>query len=161
MKRFVHSNEDIMCMSNVRGMYVKIEDIPFSFYYSVQNGNHGPRVKVTMDSSKLRPNRMSTLKLCDDWELIANPEDTRINHRDLNLMKFFFRKYLILFLLTWEDKVDEPLLGDFMEGKISLQDFVKSLDFYEDYSQELDTIRDVVDLESFCKEHNLVNLYGN
>lgn len=161
MKKWVHGSEEILAMSNVRGRFIVVEDVPFSFYYSVMNGNHGPRVKVTMNSDNLRPNRMSSLKLCDDWELIQNEQDSRISAKDLNEMKQFFRKYLVMFLLVWEDYISEPALGDYFEGKISFSDFVSGLDFYGDWVEEMDEIHDVAELEKFCRKYNLVNMYGN
>lgn len=124
MKRWVHTIEtndgslqSINCMSNVRGRYVTVEEIPFSFYYSVKNSSHGPRVKVTLNSDNMRPNRMSSLKLCDDWALDVNENDKRISGNDLKQMREFFRKYLIMFLVVWEDLINEPALGDYLEGK--------------------------------------------
>ena len=76
-------------------------------------------------------------------------------------MKSFFRKYLVLFLLVWEDKVSEPALGDYLEGKISFSELIEMLDFYGDYSEELDDIETVDELEEFCREYKLVNFYGN
>lgn len=161
MKRYVHSTEDILAMSNVRGKYIAVEKIPFSFYYSIKNSNHGPRVKVTMDAEKLRPNRMSTMKLCDDWSIEVNELDNKISSKDEQLMKEFFRKYLIMFLLVWEDLIYEPSIADYMNGNITLKDFISNLDFYDDYKSELDMVGSVAELEEFCRENNLVNFYGN
>lgn len=114
-----------------------------------------------MNVEKLRPNKMSTMKLCDDWSIIINKEDAHITDRDVEAMKVFFRKYLVLFLLVWEDLIDEPSLGDYMEGDITLSEFIKNLDFYDEYKSDLDSIADVSELEDFCRIHNLVNFYGN
>lgn len=165
MKKWIHtietndiSLEPINCMSNVRGRYVTVENIPFSFYYSVKNSSHGPRVKVTLNSDNMRPNRMSSLKLCDDWALDVNENDKRISGNDLKQMKEFFRKYLIMFLLVWEDLVSEPALGDYLEGRISLAEFIQMADFYND---KLNNIQNVKELEEFCRTNNIVNFYGN
>lgn len=161
MKKWIHATEDIVAMSDVRGKYVTVENIPFSFYYSVRNSNHGPRVKVTMNGQNMRPNKMSSLKICDDWSIDINDQDSRISSKDLNSMKEFFRKYIVLFLIVWEDLISEPDLGDYLEGKISLQEFIQDTDFYTDYSDELDTIDSVTELEEFCRNNNIVNFYGN
>lgn len=161
MKRVIYSAEEIVAMSNVRGKYVKVDRIPFSFYYSVKNSNHGPRVKVTMNAEKLRPMRMSSMKLCDDWNIDRNDQDTEISGKDEKQMKEFFRKYLILFLIVWSDLVSEPELADFMEGRIDLHQFIVDTDFYEDYKEDLNKIDNVADLEAFCRKNNLVNFYGN
>ena len=161
MKRYIHEQTEIQCMSNVRGKYVTVESVPFSFYYSVANSNHGPRVKVTMNSENMRPNRMSSLKLCDDWSLEQSDSADRISSKELKEMQSFFRRYLVLFLFVWEDKVSEPALGDYLEGKISFSELIEMLDFYSDYSEELSEIETIEELEQFCREYKLVNFYGN
>ena len=161
MKRYIKSQEDIFAMSNVRGKYVTVDPIQFSFYYSVKNSNHGPRVKVTTDPEKLRPNRMSTMKLCDDWSIEVNPLDNKISGKDEKSMREFFRKYLILFLLVWEDLTYEPNLADYMTGDMTLSEFIRDLDFYKEYTRDLDSIETVADLEQFCRDNKLVSFYGN
>ena len=161
MKRWIHATEDIVAMSNVRGKFVVVENIPFSFYYSVRNSNHGPRVKVTMNGQNMRPNRMSSLKLCNDWSIDINDQDARISAKDLATMKEFFRKYLVLFLIVWEDLISEPELADYFEGKVTLKEFIQDTDFYNEYSRELDDINSVSELETFCRDNNLINFYAN
>lgn len=161
MKRYLRNEDAIFAMSDVRGKYVTVAKVPFSFYYSVQNSNHGPRVKVTMNPEKLRANRMSSMKLCDDWSIDQNPDDARISSKDAKLLKEFFRKYLVLFLIVWCDLINEPDLRDYLEGRISLEEFITDTDFYDNYSSELDTIHSVEDLEDFCRTNNIVNFYGN
>lgn len=162
MKRYIYNSEDIMCMSDVRGRKIKVEsNVPFSFYYSAKNSSHGPRVKVAFNPDKLRIDQTGTLKLCDDWSFKSNTGE-RVSSNMMYAMKKFFRKYLVLFLLVWESKVeDEPSLGDYLEGDISFEEFIKMFDFYDEYSEELDSMYNVEELEEFCREHNLVNFYGN
>ena len=80
---------------------------------------------------------------------------------DVEKMKEFFHKYLVLFLLVWEELADDPALGYYLEGKLDLHDFIETLDFYEEYKFDLDDISSVSELEEFCRENNLVNFYGN
>lgn len=163
MKKLIKAtSEDIFGMSNVRGKFIKVEqDIPFSFYYSPKNGNHGPRVKVRFNPNKINLDSVGTLKLCDDWEFISGPDDNHVSNSDIKTMKEFFRKYLILFLLVWDKHVDDPELEDYFRGDISLADFIRSIDFYTTYSNELEEINNVTTLEEFCRDTNLVNMYGN
>ena len=162
MKRYIHESEDIFAMSNVLGKFIKVEDnVPFSFYYSVRNSSHGPRVKVIMNPEKVRLSRAGTLKLCDDWEFVPGESDKYASNRDIKLMKAFFKRYLILFLLVWDDLADDPMLGLYLENRASLHEFIETLDFYDEYSEELDKIEIIKDLEQFCRNNNLVNFYGN
>lgn len=164
MKRYIYSKEEaILGMSNVLGKFVKVEvgGLPFSFYYSPANSNHGPRVKPVLNAEKMRLSNAGTLKLCDDWEFIPGEKDIHHSNKVVTDMKRFFRKYLILFLLVWEDLADDPALGYYLEGKLTLAEFIETLDFYEDYKEDLDKINSVQELEDFCRANKLVNFYGN
>ena len=162
MKRLIHSSEDIFAMSNVLGKFVKVEKkLPFSFYYSPKNSSHGPRVKPVINPEKMRISDAGTLELCDKWEFTPGQNDSAVPKKIIDEMKSFFRKYLVLFLLVWEGLADDPILGYYLEGRLALADFIESLDFYEDYKEDLDAIQTVAELEEFCRKHQLVNFYGN
>ena len=167
MKRLLRNTSEnldaIFCMSGIRGKNIKVEkNLPFSFYYSTKNSSHGPRIKPIFDPTKVNKTKMGTLKLCDDWSYIPGEDDNRVPSSEINELKQFARKYLILFLLVWENKTpDELALSDYLQGDISIEEFVKELDFYKDYSKELDGVYTVQDLENVCREHDLVNFYGN
>lgn len=162
MKKYLRGQDAIFAMSNVRGRYIKVESgIPFSFYYSPKNSSHGPRVKPVLDPDKMKMADAGTLKLCDDWAFKPGANDKRAASDIVQLMKQFFRKYLVLFLLVWDSQVDDPLLEDYFRGDITLAEFIQDLDFYGDYSKELDRINTVSELEKFCRDNNLVNFYGN
>lgn len=162
MKRYIHSTEDIFAMSNVRGRHIKVEEgIPFSFYYSPKNSSHGPRVKPLFNPSTINMDDAGTLKLCDDWEFIPGINDKHHSSADVNNMKAFFRKYLVLFLIVWDKLIDDPELEDYLRGDSTLHEFICNLRFYSDYKDELDKIHSVSELEEFCRQNDLVNFYGN
>lgn len=162
MKRYIQSQQNVFAMSNVLGKYIKVEDnVPFSFYYSPRNNSHGPRVKPVLNSEKMRISDAGTLALCDDWAFTPGKSDSRFSNKVVIQMKAFFRKYLILFLLVWEELADDPLLGYYLEGRAPLSEFIESLDFYNEYADDLDQIETVSELEQFCRNNDLVNMYGN
>lgn len=167
MKRWIHANteetlDDIFGMSNVLGKFIKVEKKPdFSFYYSPKNSSHGPRVKPIMNPEKMRLDDAGTLELCDKWEFIPGVNDQDVPSKSVNKMKRFFRKYLILFLLVWEKEANDPDLGYYLQGQLELSDFIQGLDFYKDYQEDLDNIKTVAELEQFCRDRELVNMYGN
>ena len=37
----------------------------------------------------------------------------------------------------------------------------QDVDFYAEYKDELDQIKDILSLEQFCRDNYLVNFYGN
>ena len=150
-------------MSNMRGNKIRVQkNIPFSFYFSANQGEHSIRVKPMFNPSKLRDDMVGTLKLCDDWEYIPGPDDNGVSVKeDIARMKKFFRTYLVLFAAVWDRQLDEGDVYDYLAGDITLPELIECFDFYKDYQYELDEVSSVKELEDICREHNLVNLYGN
>ena len=162
MKKYLRGQDAIFAMSNVQGRFVTVEKLNFSFYYSSRNSSHGPRVKVSFNPSKMRVENAGTQKLCDDWAFTGSKKALgSISSKEIQEMQTFFRKYLIIFLLVWDFKCDEPNPENYLTGRISFDEFIQDLDFYGDYSKELDRINTVSELEKFCRDNNLVNFYGN
>lgn len=162
MKRYIKNSDAIFAMSNVRGKYIKVEEgIPSSFYYSPRNSSHGPRVKPVLNPDKMKMSDAGTLKLCDDWKYTPGARDKKPAADIVKIMKDFFRKYLVMFLLVWDKKIDDPYLEDYFRGDIDFHEFVEETSFYAEYADELDTVNNVAELEQFCRKNNLVNFYGN
>lgn len=163
MKRYIRSTEDILCMAGVRGRRIKTDpNVNFSFYYSSKNSSHGPRVKVGFDPDNIEADLLNNLQLTEEWDFTVNPKNGKIKSKDINSAKAFFKKYLILFLLVWDKQTkDELSLGDYLQGEMTLLDFIHKLKFYDEYSEELDKIQTVSELEQFCRDNKLVNMYGN
>lgn len=161
MKRLVRGADAILAMSNVRGRNVTLEDIDFSFYYSPRNSSHGPRVKVVFDPFKMRIAEAGVQKLCDDWEFKLGKDSSPVSSKKIVSMQMFFKKYKILFLLVWDFKLDEPDPEDYLTGRMSLEELIQNLSFYDDYSSELDAITSIQELDVFCHSHDVVNMYGN
>lgn len=152
----------VECMSNVRGNKVKVQKgLPFSFYFSSNQGEHSIRVKPMFNPAKLRDDLTGTLKLCDDWNYIPGPNDKDVSNKDIEDMKKFFRKYLVLFAATWDRQLMDGDVYDYLVGDINLHELIETLTFYTDYEKELDNIETVLELEDFCRANELVNLYGN
>ena len=157
---YVHSS--VLAMSDVRGRHVTVVDkLNFSFFYSPKYTQHGPRVKVVFDPYKMRIDNASVQKLCDDWSFKTNPNEKHLSKKDISSMQAFFKKYLILFLLVWNKQIDEPDPADYLTGRITLEELIKDIDFYEDNREEMDRIHSVSELEDFCRKSGLVNMYGN
>lgn len=162
MHNDVQVEQDIMCMSNVRGRKIRIQkNIPFSFYFSTSQGQHDIQVKPMFDPFKLSDDKVGTLKLCDDWEYVPGKDDTHVSAKDVARMKKFFRTYLVLFAAVWDRQLDEGTLYDYLVGDITLAELVEEFEFYADYQEELDDISSVSELESFCRSNDLINMYGN
>ena len=162
MKILRKNPEAILCMSNVRGRYVKNPgQLPFSFYFSAQDGQHSIRVKPSFNAEKLKLSQTGTLKLCDDWKYIPGKDDKAIDSQSIQNMKQFFRDYLVLFAAVWDEQIQDATIEDYFTGRIDFHTMIQDFDFYDEYKNELDRIDDIVSLERFCTENYLVNLYGN
>lgn len=163
MKRIIKSSEAIFAMSNVCGKQVKNpHTLPFSFYFSGNQGvKYGPRVKPVFNDSKLRVNMVGTLDLCNDWKFIPGEDDKHVSKKQIAEMRMFFKAYIVLFCAVWDLQIDDNKVQDYFRDLISFEDMVKSFDFYDKYSEQLDEIHDIRTLENFCREHDLVNFYGN
>ena len=159
--------EDILCMSNVRGRHVENpHKLPFSFFFSegsVADTDivHGPRVKPIFNPENFRRSLAGTLKLCDDWEFIPGKNDRNISNKDIKEMKNFFRTYLSMFCAVWDSQIDEDYLEEYFKGQRSFDEWIQELDFYEEYKSQLDEIHDVSEFEQFCRNTKVVDLYGN
>lgn len=163
MKKLIHTSENIMCMSDIRGNRIKVEpDVNFSIYYSSRNTSHGPRVKILFDPTRVDITMLSNLQLCGDWKFTPNKSIGKVKSKQIKLVKQFFHKYLILFLLCWDHHLrDEALVRDYLECDITLKEFISNLNFYDEYSDILDDVETIQELEDVCRKYNLTNFYGN
>ena len=162
-KGAVYGMEYVFETSGIRGNYVKQPyPLPFSFYFSSGTGVPGNiRVNPVFNPEMLKRSETGTLKLCGDWEYTPGYMDQDVSDDLVQEMKAFFRKYLVLFCAVWDEQMQDAVLQDYFTGKISFDEMLQDLDFYETYSNELSSIRDVQNLEAFCRDNDLVNLYGN
>jgi hypothetical protein len=160
MKLQINENNDYLIeMANVVGKYVKRPNkLPFSFYFSAQNNSHSIRVKPSFNAKRLIKSQIGTLKLCDDWEFVPGKDDTDVNQKEIAEMKNFFRKYLVLFCAVWDMQLSEYPVQKYFEGAFSLQTVIEDMDFYD---SDMDKIKTIEELEKYCRDHNLVNFYGN
>ena len=160
MKLQIREDNDFLIeMANVVGKYVSVPNkLPFSFYFSANNGNHSIRVKPSFNAERLLANQVGTLKLCDDWEYTPGKDDTNIKQKQVNSMKEFFRKYLVLFCAVWDYQLSERPVQKYFEGDYTLQEVIEDLDFY---TSKMDNIDNIEELENYCRINDLVNFYGN
>lgn len=163
MKKLLRHPDSVMCMSNVRGKYVvHPSPLKFSFYFSANDRySHGIRVRPVFNPEKMLPSMVGSLKLCDDWEYVPGKLDKDVSEKDVKSMKAFFRRYVVLFCMVWDEQLQDGVLDYYLTGRISFHDLLEDIDFYTQYKAELDNIQDVSQLEQFCRDIHLVNLRDN
>ena len=149
--------------SAVRGCCVKQPyPLSFSFYFSSGSGvPHGIMVNPVFDPEKLKLNETGSLELCNDWEFIPGSKDKKVPAAQVEEMKSFFRRYLVLFCAVWDEQMQDAVLQDYFEGRIDFDEMLQDLDFYDQYKDGLSSIHDVQELETFCRNNDFVNMYGN
>lgn len=163
MKFIVHPQHSIFGMSNVRGRYVKNpKQLPFSFYFSSGDGvTHGPRVKPLFNPERLISSLTGTLELCNNWEYVPGKDDKNVGEKSIRQMKKFFKDYVVLFCLVWDEHMQDATLEGYFKGEITFNEMLQDIDFHPQYKDHLDNMASVQELEKFCRDNELVNLYGN
>ena len=73
-------------------------------------------------------------------------------------MKAFFKEYIVLFCLVWEYKLREDVVQDYFRGFIDFQELLEEIKFY---TEDMNVLTNIQELEDYCRKYNLVNFYGN
>lgn len=171
MKKVLKSTSEIYGMANILGNRVirYPNGLPFSFYLSsnlVQG--HTIRAKVVFDPSKISKGTLGNLTLSegyDNWKFTSGKTDKHISDKDIQDMKRFFKTYLILFCMLWDEQVaDMDVVDYFTKPDMTLEKLIHSSYLYQEhpeYQNELNAAHSVVKLEQLCRRHDWVNMYGN
>lgn len=158
--KFKRLKEDLLLeMSNVRGNRVKLENIEFSFYFSIKNSNHSIRVKICWNKDKIIPQELDAMKLSGNYELIKNKQlKKRPDESKIEEARQFFKKYKVLFAACWDDKLQPADVVDYLEGHIDFRELLKNFYGINNYHKLLDS-NDVTELYNIVKKYNIFNLY--
>lgn len=151
-------------MSNIRGKYVTIEDIDFSFYFSSKNNasnQHGIRVKICWNREKIGRDLLDGyMELHGDYKYVSslNP-NIKPDSIDIATARYFFKRYKVLFAAVWENKLDENILSDYLRGNIDFNTLLKN---FEDISNEnyqlINNTTNLKSLEKTVREFNIFNM---
>lgn len=151
---------DIFCMSNVRGCKVAVpHKLPFSFYFSTRESSHAIRVKPVFNPNKMSRSSFGTLELHGDWKYTPGPDDKNVSQKQIREMKQFFRDYKVLFAAVWEEELPEDEVEAFFRGTVSFAELLSEFYFYEDYKKEMNKIKTIEELEDFVREYRLFNMW--
>lgn len=158
------SNEPLVEMANIRGKYVKVEDLDFSFYYSSKldtNGQHGIRVKICWNREKIGLDLLDGyMELHDDYKYVSTSHPNyKPDSIDIATARYFFKKYKVLFAAAWELVLDENILSDYLRGNISLLETIDNFEnVNDDMKQELLKVNSLKELEQKVRENKVFNL---
>ena len=158
--RFKRLREDLLLeMSNVRGSRVKLENIEFSFYFSIKNSYHSIRVKICWNKDKIIPQELDVMKLSGNYELIKNRQlKKRPDESKIEEARQFFKKYKVLFAAVWENVLYENDLIEYFFEKISLGELLENFEVEDEKLKLIKNCNNLIELEKVVRENNIYNM---
>lgn len=151
-------------MSNIKGKYIKIEDIDFSFYFSSKNNvnnQHGIRVKICWNREKIGEDLLDGyMELHGNYKYVSKKEpNIKSDSIDIATARYFFKRYKVLFSAVWENKLDENILSDYLRGNINFTQLLKEFENIENNQYELiNSASNIKDLERLVRTYNIFNM---
>ena len=161
--RFRSDEDLLMEMANLRGKDVKIEDINFSIYFSPkQTDQHSIRIKVLWNRERMNSGNFDgVLYLHGDYEYKQNPNaDNKPDMYDIFELRYFAKRYKVLFVAVWENKLDPNDVEDYFKGRLSFEELLTLfLDLDSDDYDKIQQARNIKELEQIVSENNIFNMW--
>lgn len=161
--RFRSDEDLLMEMANLRGKDVKIEDINFSIYFSPkQTDQHSIRIKVLWNRERMNSGNFDgVLYLHSDYEYKQNPNaDNKPDMYDIFELRYFAKRYKVLFAAVWENKLDPNDVEDYFKGRLSFEELLTLfLDLDSDDYDKIQQARNIKELEQIISENNIFNMW--
>lgn len=147
-------------MSNVRGKSCEVDDIDFSFYFSKKNSNHGIRIKVLWNREKTLRNDDGYMELHGDYRYFSSPKaQYKPKAWEINGLRYFCKKYKVLFAAVWECKLEEDDVADYFKGRVDLRSLIS---FFDNISEKnyflVNHCKNLRELEACVRENNIFNM---
>lgn len=151
-------------MTNVRGDEIKIADVGFSFYFSSKNDvNHGMRVKVKWNPSKIGKDLDGYFEMHGDYKYYHSPNSKNLpSKRDIKKAREFLKEYKVLFAAVWENILSPYYLEAFLRMDKKLNDIISNFkldkDIIDDLNSKIKHEWDLDILEKEVRKNNLFNM---
>lgn len=111
------NDQDIFCMSNLRGKNVCVpHKLSFSFYFSQRESSHAIRVKPVFNPNKISLSRLGSLELHGDWKYTPGPDDINVSNKQISDMKFFSKPIKCCLQLYGKMNFQKTLYMIILEG---------------------------------------------
>lgn len=148
-------------MANVRGKHIEVEDVDFSFYISEKNGNHAIRLKVCWNREKLISEECGYLELHGEYKYYQSSQlKYKPKSYEIDTIRYFAKKYKVLFAAAWEIKLDCDDIADYFKGRIDwkklMQEWINIED--EEILEVLANCQNLKDLEYAIRKNNTFNM---
>ena len=161
--KFRLDEDSLMEMANLRGKDVKIEDINFSIYFSPkQTDQHSIRIKVLWNRERMNSGNFDgVLYLHGDYEYKQNPNaDNKPDMYDIFELRYFAKRYKVLFTADRENKLDPNDVEDYFKGRLSFEELLTLfLDLDSDDYDKIQQARNIKELERIVSENNMFNMW--
>ena len=161
--KFRLDEDSLMEMANLRAKDVKIEDINFSIYFSPkQTDQHSIRIKVLWNRERMNSGNFDgVLYLHGDYEYKQNPNaDNKPDMYDIFELRYFAKRYRVLFAAVWENKLDPNDVEDYFKGRLSFEELLTLfLDLDSDDYDKIQQARNIKELERIVSENNMFNMW--
>jgi len=79
--------------------------------------------------------------------------------QDIKKLRTFFKTYKVLFAGAWEEEIVESDITAYFQQRVDLSELVQDMPKYEQYSQYLDSVNTIEDLERVVREHSIFNMH--
>lgn len=148
-------------MANVTGKFMKVEDIDFSFYFSKKNSSHGIRIKINWNRETMTSGDEGYIELHGNYNYYQSPKVKYKPHNyEIETVRYFARKYKVLFAAVWECKLDADTLSEYFKGRLSWQELMSC---FENIPQEVKEVfehcRGLKDLEFAVRKNSAFNMH--
>ena len=154
-------SRQLMEMANVRGNYVKTDNINFSFYFSDKTEcNHAIRAKIKWNPAKVSGTLDGYVELHGNYNYVqSSSSDAHPSSKDIIVMQQFFRKYKVLFAAVWEMKLEADDVSDYFLGRIDLINLIDKFDNLDASSyMRLLQVSNITQLENVVREYQIFNM---
>lgn len=153
--------EDMLTeMANVRGKDVEVDDIDFSFYFSKRNPRHGIRLKVVWNRERMSRDDDGYMEMHGDYKYVmSSPKAYEPKGWEVSGLRYFCKKWKVLFAAVWEMKLDETDVRKYFEGDIPFSKLMQTFDNITDSQyREVNKCRTVRQLEEVVRKDNIFNM---
>lgn len=147
-------------MANVTGKFMKVEDIDFSFCFSKKNSSHAIRLKINWSRNSMTGDNEGYVELHGNYRYGQSPKTKyRPKTYEIETVRYFAKKYKVLFAAVWENKLDADTLSEYFKGRLSWRKLVNSFEnIKKDVKDVLSKCRNLKELEYAVRMNNAFNM---
>lgn len=156
--------EDLLLeMANMTGRKVKTDEINFSFYFSRKNASrHGIRLKVFWDKQYINDDKSGYIELHGNYEYSQDPKQKyKPKSYMIDTLRYFARKYKVLFAAVWENVLGEDSLQDYFRGIADFKQLLSEFNANKIGKQKYEALnyaKDLQQLERTVRKYSIYNM---